>query len=276
MQAGLKPKYFTKAFLFHWNLLFVGSSVMAGFILGIADIAIPLLASIEVLYLAIKGTRPGFQAAVDRAERKKGLGPAMTSPEIKRMLNTLTPNDRNGYQRLRDQIDQLHRISWGAQGDHNSSDLSGLTDVEIEGVNRLMDIYLRLLYSKHRLTLFFENADEATIRADIKYARSRLKELRAHENSSSRKNKHRKTLQDTLKTSHHRLNNYQNAMENHDFIVLEIRRLRAKIAGLVEMGVNRHHPDKIISEIDSVAASIRQTEKALAELELIDGFESFS
>ncbi len=276
MRAGFKPKYFTQAFLFHWNLLFVGSGAVAGFILGISDIAIPLLAGIEVVYLAVKATRPGFQAAVDRAERKKGLAPAMTSPEIKRMLDALPPDDRNRYQRLREQIDKLHRISWGAQGDQHSSDLSGLTDVEIEGVNRLLDIYLKLLYSKNRLTLFFENADEATIRADIKYARSRLKELREQENSSARKNKHQKALQDTLKTSHHRLKNYQSAMENHDFITLEIRRLQAKIAGLVEMGVNRHHPDKIISEIDSVAASIRQTEKALAELELIDGFESFS
>lgn len=276
MRAGFKPKYFTQAFLFHWNLLFVGSGAVAGVILGISDIAIPLLAGIEVVYLAVKATRPGFQAAVDRAERKKGLAPAMTSPEIKRMLDALPPDDRNRYQRLREQIDKLHRISWGAQGGRHSSDLSGLTDVEIEGVNRLLDIYLKLLYSKNRLTLFFENADEATIRADIKYARSRLKELREQENSSARKNKHQKALQDTLKTSHHRLKNYQSAMDNFDFITLEIRRLQAKIAGLVEMGVNRHHPDKIISEIDSVAASIRQTEKALAELELIDGFESFS
>ncbi len=274
MRAGFKPKYFTQAFLFHWNLLFVGSGAVAGVILGISDIAIPLLAGIEVVYLAVKATRPGFQAAVDRAERKKSLAPAMTSPEIKRMLDALPPDDRNRYQRLREQIDKLHRISWGAQGGRHSSDLSGLTDVEIEGVNRLLDIYLKLLYSKNRLTLFFENADEATIRADIKYARSRLKELREQENSSARKNKHQKALQDTLKTSHHRLKNYQSAMDNFDFITLEIRRLQAKIAGLVEMGVNRHHPDKIISEIDSVAASIRQTEKALAELELLDGIDS--
>lgn len=274
--SPIKIKYFTKAFLFHWNLLFVGGGAVAGFISGYADIIIPLLAGLEVLYLAVTATRPRFQAAVDRAEHKKVAAPAALSPQVEQILNTLAVDDRNRYHQLRKQSHKLHHISWGVQGGDTSADISGVTDVEIEGINCLLSIYLKLLYSKNRLELFFETANAKTIRADIKRARVRLKALDSKKSKDLSKAKHRESIEDTLKTSHQRLKNFQSAKENYDFIELEIQRLYSKIAGLMEMGINRHQPEQISSEIDSVAASIRQTEKAIAELEFIDEFSTLN
>jgi len=271
MKSGtIKIRYFTKAFLFHWNLLFVGGCAIAGLISGYADIIIPLIAGLEVLYLAVVATRPRFQAAIDQAEQKKIATPAALSPQVEHILSTLNTDDRNRYHQLRKQIHKLHHISWGGQGGDASADLSGVTDVAIEGINRLLGIYLKLLYSKNRLEGFFESTSAKAIRADIKRARAQLKDMDASKNKDQSKAKHREALEDTLKTSHQRLKNFQSAKDNYDFIGLEIQRLHSKIAGLVEMGINRHQPELISSEIDSVANSIRQTEKALSELEFID------
>jgi len=271
MKTGpIKIRYFTKAFLFHWNLLFVGGCAIAGLISGYADIIIPLVAGLEVLYLAVVATHPRFQAAVDQTEQKKIATPAALSPQVEHILSTLNADDRNRYHQLRKQSHKLHHISWGGQGGDTSADLSGVTDVAIEGINRLLGIYLKLLYSKNRLEGFFESTSAKTIRADIKRARAQLKDMGASKSKDLSKAKHREALEDTLKTSHQRLKNFQSAKDNYDFIGLEIQRLHSKIAGLVEMGINRHQPELISSEIDSVANSIRQTEKALSELEFID------
>ncbi|MDM8542989.1 hypothetical protein QUF90_18090 [Desulfococcaceae bacterium HSG9] len=266
----IKIRYFIKAFLFHWNLLFVGGGAAAGLISGYPDIIIPLIAGIEVLYLAVVATRPRFQATIDLAERKKIVAAAALSPQVEHILSTLNAGDRSRYHQLRKQIHKLRHISWGVQDGDSSADFSGVTDVAIEGINRLLGIYLKLLYSKNRLESFFENTDAEAIRADIKRARARLKDLGADKSKDLSKAKHREALEDTLKTSHQRIKNFQSAKENYDFIGLEVQRLHSKIAGLVEMGINRHQPELISSEINSVADSIRKTEGALSELELID------
>ena len=84
----------------------------------------------------------------------------------------------------------------------------------------------------------------------------------------------RKSLEDTLKTTELRLKNYRLAQDNYEFIKLELERLYSKIAGLSEMSINRQDPDFITREVDSVSASVHQTEKAMNELEFITGIPS--
>ena len=106
-------------------------------------------------------------------------------------------------------------------------------------------------------------------------AEKRLDELGAPvEGESMTKTKQRKSLADTLATSKKRLDNYSRDTEKHEFIELELDRLYTKIASLGEMGINRQDASTITSEVDSVSASVQQTEKAMSELEFLSGLET--
>ena len=47
--------------------------------------------------------------------------------------------------------------------------------------------------------------------------------------------------------------------------------MEGKIQALAEMAVNRQDPDLISSQVDSAAESMRQTEKAVSELQHLTG-----
>ena len=68
-----------------------------------------------------------------------------------------------------------------------------------------------------------------------------------------------------------RLDNFNRAKKNSDFVTLELDRIEGKIQALAEMAVNRQDPDFLSSQADSAAESMRQTEKAVSELQHLTG-----
>ena len=52
---------------------------------------------------------------------------------------------------------------------------------------------------------------------------------------------------------------------------IELDRIEGKIQTLAEMAVNRQDPDFLSSQVDSAAESMRQTEKAVSELQHLTG-----
>ena len=61
------------------------------------------------------------------------------------------------------------------------------------------------------------------------------------------------------------------AKKNADFVSVELDRIEGKIQALAEMAVNRQDPDFLSSQVDSAAESMRQTEKAVSELQHLTG-----
>ena len=80
-----------------------------------------------------------------------------------------------------------------------------------------------------------------------------------------------KSLQDSLAMGELRLDNYGRAKKNADFVTIELDRIEGKIQALAEVAVNRQDPDFLTSQVDSAADSMRQTEKAVSELQHLTG-----
>src|SRR5439155_21692357 len=80
-----------------------------------------------------------------------------------------------------------------------------------------------------------------------------------------------RSVQDSLAMSELRLDNYGRAKKNADFVSIELDRIEGKIQALAEMAVNRQDPDFLSSQVDSAAESMRQTEKAVSELQHLTG-----
>jgi hypothetical protein len=80
-----------------------------------------------------------------------------------------------------------------------------------------------------------------------------------------------RSLQDSIAMGELRLDNFGRAKKNAEFVSVELDRIEGKIQALAEMAVNRQDPDFLSSQVDSAAESMRQTEKAVSELQHLTG-----
>ncbi len=276
MKVGFVPlkisffKYVKSAFLYHWNLLMLGTGIASGMLSGYPDIVIPLVMAGELIYIAGLSTRPRFQSYVDAGKYRKPnkIPQDKSAPKAEQILQSLSKDDHRKYTELKDLCLQLHRISVSIRGGKSLKSID-TGKAQTSGINRLLWIYLKLLHSKHVLDAFFTAINVEDINADILSAKQRMTEMGPEEEDDEKETKYRKSLMDTVKTSEERLENYNTAVEKHEFIGFELKRLHSKISSVAEMGINQHDPDFISSEIDVVSESVQQTEKAMNELDLI-------
>lgn len=265
-------KYVKKAFLYHWNLLSLGSLSALGFISGYPDVVLPLTTALELIYLALLSTHPRFQRFVDATELqdKRTVQGSDSSRTVYRILGELNFDDRKKYDRLHSLCLELQRIAGGVKG-KTGQVFSGVNDTQMNNINRLLWIYLKLLYSKTSLESFFKTTDERELKANMNSTREKLKALGPENEDTPKEAMYRKSLDDTYQTYDMRLKNYETAKDNHEFIQIELERLYSKIAGIAEMGINRQDARSITSEIDVVSSSVLQTEKTMQEIEYITG-----
>lgn len=267
-------KYIRKAFYFHWNLLALATGIAVGIISGRPDVVFPALLALEVLYLAFLSSNKRFQDAVDAELRKMEEGVQLSSEQkLERILATLNNQDRRRYHSLKDLCLELRRIADKVKSG-TEAELAVRSNVQVNNINRLLWMYLKLLYFKNALESFFAAISEDDIKARIHRTKKRLEAMGPESQDTEKEALRRKSLLDTLGTSLRRLENYKISMDNYDFIGLELERLHSKIASLAEMGINRQDPNLINSEIDVVTSSIEQTEKAMSELDFLDGLST--
>jgi hypothetical protein len=147
-----------------------------------------------------------------------------------------------------------------------------LESFHVAGLDRLLWIHLRLLYTHYALYRFLKQTNEVDIQADIKRLESDLSRLPA--SPGEQQQRVRKALEDNLQTSRDRLANLQRARDNFDLVNLEIDRLENKIRSLSEMAVNRQEPEFISGQVDQVAESMLETEKTMNELQFVTGLDT--
>jgi chemotaxis protein histidine kinase CheA len=265
-------RYPKKAFLVPWNLLALAAGAAFGFLSGHPDVVLPIVAAGEVLYLAGLSANAKFRVSVDAQDNKRArtVEEKAAAERAMRILASLSPPDRQRFEQLRGLCADLRRIAAGVK-DPDGPAGGIIDDLHAGGVNRLLWIYLKLLYSKSALERFFDTADEKEIEANLKRTKDRLDRMGPPEKDTDADAKCRKSLQDTLQTTEARLANYRKALQNYEYVQLELERLYTKIAGLGELAINRQDPDFISSEVDSVSQSVVQTEKAMGEMQFLTG-----
>ena len=147
-----------------------------------------------------------------------------------------------------------------------------LESLQVAGLDKLLWIYLRLLFTYNALQQFLERTSRDRIAQDIKRIEQRIAALDPQD-TSAQAQKIRGTLTDNLATSQDRLRNYDRAQANYEFVELEIDRLENKIASLAEVAVNRQEPAFVSSQVDQVANSMLNTEKTMNDLQVFTGLE---
>ena len=140
-------------------------------------------------------------------------------------------------------------------------------EIRTPGLDRLLWLFLRLLLSKTALDQFLATHQRE---GDHDAARAAAQGSRDGAEPGGDERIVR-SLQDSIAMAELRLDNYSRAKKNGEFVSIELDRIEGKIQALAEMAVNRQDPDFLSSQVDSAAESMRQTEKAVSELQHLTG-----
>ncbi|MGQ9649878.1 MAG: hypothetical protein ACUVXJ_07195 [Phycisphaerae bacterium] len=268
-------KYLKTAFLNRWNLLLLAGAMGFALLSGRADVWVPLVLAVEVAYLGLLGTHPKFQAYVDARQNAalREQGTAGVEQMMKSIMAALPPKSLERYEALRARCLELRQIALGIKYPGHTVSASILEQSQLAGLDRLLWIYLRLLFTQYSLERFFQKTSEAQIQQDIDNLGARLEKVSRLKDEAQRQ-KFTRTIEDNLETCRNRLSNYQKARSNYELIQLEIDRLENKIRSLSELAVNRQEPDFISGQVDQVAASMLETERTMNDLQFATGLIS--
>jgi hypothetical protein len=289
-RAGM-PDYLREAFLFRWNLLFLLGGAAAAALTPLAGVLLPLVAAGELTYLTGLVSIPRFRSAIDakvHAAGKSAAAGATAGPpavSLVTMLTGLPADARSRFEKLHARCLEMRTIAAGvrgAAGDQGSS----AEEIRTPGLDRLLWLFLRLLLSKTALDRFLQTMNQQEISKRLDDLRKTLATAQASsaqtpsaqtpstQTSSTQSggdDRIVKSLQDSIAMGELRLDNYGRAKKNAEFVTIELDRIEGKIQALAEMAVNRQDPDFLSSQVDSAADSMRQTEKAVSELQHLTG-----
>ncbi len=262
--AGL-GRYLREAFLFRWNLLLFLGSAAASVLSPFPDVLLPLVGAAELLYLGGLVSAPRFRSAVDAQVHARQRGPLVAedgSPSLESILSGLEPEPRRRFDALRGRCVEMKRLADGVRG-HGDSDAD---ELRTPALDRLLWAFLRLLSSQQALQRFLAASDPAALDKE-------LASLRARQADAQKRQDERivRALTDAVATAELRLENHRKAASNSEFLGVELERIEGKIQALVEMAVSHQDADMLSSQVDSVADSMAQTEKAVREMSQITG-----
>ena len=265
-------KYIKKAFVNQWNLLLFAGGMGFAALSGRPDIAIPLVMAGEAAYLGLLGTHPKFQSYVNAQEAKAGrqVSSQHNQQAFEKIQRTLPKKQFERYSRLRDRCLRLGQIATDLKTPTDYNPNAGLESLQTRGLDRLLWVYLRLLFSQHSLESFFDTVSAERMQHDLARVKGQLAKL-GPDDTSGHNAKIRRTLLDNQATVQERLDNYTQAESNHQFVSLELERVENKIKSLAEITVNRQDPEYISGQIDAVASSMKETERTMNDLKFVTG-----
>jgi len=268
-------KYIKTAFTNHWNLLVFLGAATFGAISGQPDVVIPLVVAGEVAYLGMLSTHPKFQKYVDAQEAKQTRSASSVDAQrtLERIAGSLPRESMDRFEALRTRCLELQHIAseLKSPGGRNTAELP-LESFQTDGLDRLLWIHLRLLYTEYALQRFLQKTSEQQIRQDIQNSEKRLATIPTGD-LSPQQQRIRRAIEDNIATCKDRLANLLKARDNYELVKLEIERLENKIRSLSELAVNRQEPDYISGQVDQVAASMLDTEKTMNELQFATGLD---
>ncbi|HEX2342324.1 MAG TPA: hypothetical protein VHI98_17740 [Vicinamibacterales bacterium] len=268
-QGASLTDYLKEAFLFRWNMLFFLGGLAGAALAPMSQVLLPLVAAGEMAYLAGLVSIPRFRAAIDaKVHAARGRMPTaapQTAPSLVAMLAGLPADARRRFERLHARCVEMRAIAAGVRGAAGEA-VGTPEEIRTPGLDRLLWLFLRLLVSKTALDRFLATMNNEEITARLEQLR---KDFTAAKNAGD--DRIVRSLQDSVAMAELRLDNTERAKKNAQFVTIELDRIEGKIQALAEMAVNRQDPDFLSSQVDSAAESMRQTEKAVSELQHLTG-----
>ncbi len=260
-------KYVKPAFLWRWNLLIFGAGLVFGILSGHPDVVWPLVGAAEIAYLGLLTGNPRFRRAID-ARGVKVPSAVDASESLERIEAALKPEAWKRFERLRDRCLALEELGRQFRGPYAQVDAK-MADLQTTSLERLLWMFLKLLYSQDALTRFLRTTNRSDLVSLVKEAEKELDAAVSQERSE----KLIASLRDKLETLRQRLANYERALEHQEFLNVEIDRIEQKVNAISEAAMNARDPADISAQVDGIAAGISATEEAMRTMDVAPVFE---
>lgn len=255
-------KYLRAAFVWRWNLLAFGAGIATALLSGHPDAVFALVAAAEIGYLGMLSTHPRFRKAIDARP-----APKTTSANHAQLLNqiraALRPEVWERFETLRDRCLGLDRLARQFRGPE-ASQSNVASEIQTSSLERLLWMFLKLLYSVDALNRFLRGTDREELVQGVAIGEKELETAR----SSQRNEKLLKSLEDKVETLRQRLANYDRAAENREFLTAELDRIEQKVNAIGEMSISAHDAADFSSQVDGITDGIAATEEAIRTLDV--------
>lgn len=254
--------YVKAAFLWRWNLLAFGAAVAFGILSGKPDVVLPLAAAAEIAYIGLLTSQPRFRKAVDV---KTAFGqPEVDDKDLLREMKTIIKRDAWArYEALRDRCLSLNRLAAQFRGPH-APENETILDLQTSSLERLLWMFLKLLYSQDALSQFLRGTDRGQLQRELERCEKQLKDAA----DANRDPKFIRSLQDKQQTLKQRLDNYDHAYRNLEFIGIELDRIEQKVNAIAELAINAPNAMDITAQVDGIAEGISATEEAMRDFDI--------
>ena len=230
--AGVK-EYVKRAFLYRWNMLLFAGGVVASILTPWPDALLPLVAAAEATYLGMLIASPKFRNAIDAAVYQEARqAPRSTSSgapqrSIQEIIQTLTPDSWRRFEQVRGRCLEMRSIASGVRGRTGDQGEPG-QDLSTPALDRLLWVFLRLLVSQEALQRFLQRTNGEEIKSRLAEAQKRLEKQKDGEERIIR------TLQDSIAAQQLRLDNWERASNNAEFVRLELDRIEVGEGAIVD------------------------------------------
>jgi len=255
--------YVKVAFLWHWHLLALGAGVILAFLSGQADFVLPLVAAGELTYLGVAASNRRLQKVVGARLAQPEPG-TQQAAQLQKILSALAAEDFERFQALRTRCLELHALGEQLRG---AAEAGGevLTRMRTDSLDRLLWVFLKLLYSKDALDRFLGGTD----RNGLARAKAQSEKAVDEAKKAGRSEELLRSLQDKLDTVNQRLANLDRSHESRDLIAAELDRIEQKITAISEMSVSTRGAADVSAQVDSIAAGVSATQQALRDFDVI-------
>lgn len=260
--------YLKAAFLWHWNLLAFGAGLALSILSGQFTVVFPLVAAVEITYLALLSTNPRFRQAMDVRARKTAQNTDATDL-MAQIKAGLSKKDWERYDALRQRCLALDKLGQQFRGPHSENNTT-VSRLQTESLERLLWMFLKLLYSLDALNRFVQGIDRKEIVRQTAETETELKTA-TEKDSNGRL---ARSFQDKLEILRQRLDNYDKAVENRELIGAEIDRIEQKVCAISELAVRSSDATDLAAQVDGIAAGVSATEEAISSLDVAPAFKS--
>ncbi len=254
--------YLMAAFLWRWNLLAFGAGMAFSLLSPSPSMFFPLVAAAEIAYLGLLAPHPKFQKAIDA--RRHGIAEEVNVRQVMDQIRKVLKRQAwERFDRLRNRCKQLNDLAVQFRGPDAQQDPT-LFDLQSSSLERLLWLFLKLLYSQDALEGFLNSTDRTEIQRQIEVNEKSLELAK----SKGRSEKLLTALQDKLAILRQRLENYDRAKDNRDLLAIELDRIEQKVHAIGEMMLNSRNTGDIGAQVDGIAEGVSVTEEALRGLDI--------
>ena len=249
-------RYIKEAFKVQYNLILLAGGFAAG-ILSLHPLMVwPIVAGVEILYLLSLAQSTRFQRLVD----VKGQVQAADPSEVARRLEaSLSIARKRRFQEVRARcLDLQASQRSGSQAGQVQGLIQGQ---QLEGVNKLLWVFLRTLAQEQVLDSFCATMPRGEIQATLKRSDDALAATDLSEEMKAAYTENREVLGK-------RLDNLKRAEDNLKAIQARLVRVENSIMLIQEQALTRGDPNFVEAEVRSVTAGLSSVEEMMQSMNL--------